>query len=111
MNAKLEDFDVIGGAWAEYYKEQKMNTVDKVLVERGATHGDFAENAAYAQRLKNDMRKMKNWSNLTPDKQEALDNIQQKIARILNGNAEHLDNWIDISGYSALVIKKLESLK
>jgi len=34
--------------------------------------------------------------------------IATKVARILNGNANHIDGWHDISCYAALVARRLE---
>jgi hypothetical protein len=36
--------------------------------------------------------------------------IFHKIARILNGNPDYVDNWIDIAGYAKLVADDLEKL-
>jgi hypothetical protein len=42
------------------------------------------------------------WLSLTASQKEALDMIQHKVARILNGNANHQDHWVDIAGYAEL---------
>jgi len=42
------------------------------------------------------------------DQAEALDMIFSKIARILNGDPNHLDSWTDIAGYATLVADRLE---
>ena len=44
---------------------------------------------------------------LETDQQEALHQIAVKISRILNGDADYVDNWDDIGGYSGLVAKRL----
>ena len=33
---------------------------------------------------------------------EALEMIAHKIARILSGDADYADNWVDIAGYAQL---------
>ena len=38
---------------------------------------------------------------------ESLEMAQHKIARILNGNPEHVDSWHDVGGYVALVEERL----
>ena len=43
-----------------------------------------------------------------PDQREALEMIQHKVARILNGDPTYTDNWIDIAGYATLVANRLE---
>ena len=45
---------------------------------------------------------------LDADQVEALDMIATKIARILNGNPDHVDSWIDIAGYATLVADRLK---
>ena len=45
---------------------------------------------------------------LTPDKKEALEVIQHKIARILNGNPEFHDSWHDIVGYARLAADRVK---
>ena len=42
------------------------------------------------------------------DQREALEMIAHKIARILNGDPNYADNWIDIAGYATLVANRLE---
>jgi hypothetical protein len=39
---------------------------------------------------------------------EALDMICHKIGRIINGDANYHDNWLDIAGYSMLVADRLQ---
>lgn len=35
--------------------------------------------------------------------------IAHKIARILNGDPDYDDSWVDIAGYATLVVKKLKN--
>ena len=39
---------------------------------------------------------------IDPVHREALDMIASKIARILSGDATHVDHWVDIGGYAEL---------
>jgi hypothetical protein len=48
------------------------------------------------------------WERLTPDKKEALEMIQYKIARILNGNPEFHDSWHDMVGYARLAADRVK---
>ena len=77
-------------------------TVAATLAERGSRYGDFSNHAAIAMDFKDRMRKEIGWSRLTQDKQQALDVIADKIARVLNGDPEYKDNWHDIQGYAKL---------
>ncbi|MBE9472959.1 MAG: hypothetical protein IMY75_12755, partial [Chloroflexi bacterium] len=56
-----------------------------------------------AQALKDEMWRTGNWEDLDADMKEALEMIQHKIARILNGDPRYADNWLDIAGYARLV--------
>jgi hypothetical protein len=39
-----------------------------------------------------------------------MDMIFSKLARIINGDANHIDSWLDIAGYAKLVSDRLEAL-
>ena len=80
----------------------KLTGVAKTLAERGARYGDFTDHAHVAMDLKDRLRAAPNWEILTQDKQQALDVIADKIARILTGDPEYTDNWHDIQGYAKL---------
>lgn len=85
--------------------------VEDTLKERGKRYGVFMTNACTAQLLKREMHSNPNWSKLQADQQEALDNIQQKIARILSGDPNYTDNWHDIAGYAKLVEDRIQKEK
>ncbi len=80
--------------------------IEAVLKEREKTHGNFCHQAQTAQQLKAAMHKARNWSSLSDADREALDMIAHKIARILSGDPNHVDHWIDISGYATLRIER-----
>lgn len=75
--------------------------IENTLGERQHTHGNFAENANASQVLKHAVRNITTCS-LTRVQAEALDNICQKMARIITGNPNHADSWHDIAGYATL---------
>lgn len=81
--------------------------ITTTLAERAGRYGAFAEHARIAQNLKRAMGDSPNWSKLTPDKREALEMVQHKIARILNGDPEYHDSWHDMIGYTKLVADTL----
>ena len=81
--------------------------IEKTLAERGNRYGDFAEHARIAQGLKDMMWMNDGWQRLDPAMRQALEVIQDKIARILNGDPSYADNWHDIIGYARLVEKTL----
>lgn len=85
-----------------------MKDVKELIAERAKTHGNFTETAHCAQRLKDGMREdQASWCELSLVHRESLDNIQQKIARILTGDSDHRDAWQDIQGYCQLVLDRL----
>jgi hypothetical protein len=84
--------------------------VDAVLDERGKRYGPFITHAAITQQLKEVTNKhlYHRGKVLTADQQEALDMIFHKIGRIINGDPDYADSWVDIAGYAKLVADRLE---
>lgn len=87
-----------------------MNEIDQILSERGARYGKFMDHAAISQSLKQAMQDSGGWGRLQPDQREALEMVQHKIARILNGDPDYLDSWVDVVGYTQLVIDRLNGV-
>jgi hypothetical protein len=46
---------------------------------------------------------------MTLVQRESLDMIATKIARIVCGDPDELDSWVDIGGYAELVIKDIKA--
>ena len=82
-------------------------TVDQTLAERGDRYGEFIDHARISQNLTGIMQATPNWDDLRSIHKEALEMIQHKIARILNGDPDYIDNWHDIAGYAILVEQHL----
>jgi hypothetical protein len=78
-------------------------TIENTLAERGSRYGKFTTQGQISQGLKDYMRACNGWSNLTPAQKEALDMVQHKISRILNGDPNYADSWHDIVGYAKLI--------
>lgn len=76
--------------------------IKDVLDARGSQYGNFSENAVLIQALKMVMRTSRNWDSISDVQREALDMIAHKIGRIICGNPNHPDSWIDIAGYATL---------
>jgi hypothetical protein len=85
-------------------------SIQEILTERGNRYGEFDEHARITQNLKSVMTDTPNWEKLSLDKKEALEMIQHKVGRILNGDPEYHDSWHDIEGYAHLVSKTLTPL-
>lgn len=88
-----------------------MTDLSKTLEERGARYGEFADHALIAQTIQTVMRGTDTistgWEYLAPDMRQALTVISDKIARILNGDPNYIDNWHDIQGYARLIEQRL----
>ena len=90
-------------------RENEMTiNINDMLAERQARYGTFEGHARISQALKAVMHERSGWDRLKPDQREALEMIQHKVARILNGDPNYTDNWIDIAGYATLVADLLE---
>ena len=87
--------------------EDKTMNIDKTLETRGNNYGNFADNAMITQNIKTAMRDSQNWAILDEDKKECLEMVAHKIGRILNGDPDYHDSWLDIIGYVTLIEREL----
>lgn len=83
--------------------------IEEVLNQRQATYGSFNKNAEISQMMKYFMSQGTNYKQMPTPHREALEMIVHKIARIVNGDPNYIDNWIDICGYSQLIINGIKS--
>ena len=83
--------------------------IEEVLNQRQTTYGSFTKNAEVSQMMKYFMTQGTNYKQMPMAHREALEMIVHKIARIVNGDPNYIDNWIDICGYSQLVIEEIKS--
>ena len=74
--------------------------VDKILQERKNTHGSFEEYSKVMHDLQ--MAGHDYIHNVSIPQEQAINMIFSKIARILCGNPNELDHWVDIQGYARL---------
>ena len=95
-------------------KDGSANTADdvtQILTERGLRYGKFINHAKISQDLKKVIDYHLGDKFLAPDQQEALSMICHKIARIINGDPDYADSWVDIAGYAKLVADRLEGIE
>lgn len=112
-----------------YFAKEEPQGIHAVLAERGANYGRFEDQATISQILECILRgdfqdaiillsqddgtdpykaarlseHLKNkWHHMTASQREALKIIVHKQARIVNGNPNHTDSWVDIAGYATL---------
>ena len=84
-----------------------MTDINQTLKDRGSRYGRFIDHATITQRLKMVLYAT-SLDHLEDDQREALDMICHKIGRIINGDPNYADSWIDIAGYAKLVADRLE---
>lgn len=97
---------IMDGKWHEVNLGDSNGT-EALITERGTRYGKFKDGADIMQSLKDTMRDVDGWNNLTASQKEALDMIQHKIGRILNGDPTYDDSWKDIAGYATLIVNEL----
>lgn len=87
--------------------------VTQVLTERGTRYGKFSGHANVTQDLKKVIRHhlKQREKKLTDEQIEALEMIAHKIGRIINGDPNYADSWVDIAGYAKLVSDSLEGVE
>lgn len=85
-------------------------SIEELLGERETRYGNFTCFAAISQDLKAVMAVQPNWNLLSTEQKEALEMIAHKLARILNGDPNYVDNWVDVAGYATLVVQSLREM-
>lgn len=84
-------------------------SVEEILLERRKTHGDYTHQADVCQRLKRIIHSNTglNKNPLTATQLDALEMIAMKMSRIVTGDPNHKDSWVDIAGYATLVADRI----
>ena len=85
-------------------KDNVNPTTEDILKERGGRYGEFVENSRVSQNIKVQFGDRESYEYSTI---EALDMIANKIARIVNGDRDYEDNWVDIMGYAQLELEEI----
>jgi len=80
-----------------------MPEIKDVLQQRNGTHGNFLDTCATTQELMQVLYRGSNFGALSAPQVESLHMMAHKLARIVNGDPNFEDHWIDIEGYSTLV--------
>lgn len=105
-----EEQSAAGSAPLEIEMFDFPDEVDVTLDARAVEYGKFIEGAEVMQMLKRVVLNALNNRDktLAHDQAEAMDMIIHKIGRIVNGNPDVVDHWLDIAGYAKLVADRLE---
>jgi len=92
-----------------FFLEIEMTDLAATLEERGSRYGKFTGHAEVTMDIKRIVRYHLDQKSkvLDDDMMESLDMIAHKIGRIVNGDPEYADSWIDIAGYAKLVSDRL----
>lgn len=86
---------------------QAAGGIDTTLSQRQSQYGCYEDVAHVTQQILSALR-IGNYDNLPAPMKESLHMIASKMARIVNGDPEYLDNWHDIGGYAKLIEKLIE---
>jgi len=84
--------------------------VDTVLDTRAQDYGKFKDGAALMQGIKRLLADHAATHDklFADDQWEAIEMIVHKMGRIVNGNPDKVDHWVDIAGYATLVSDRLQ---
>jgi len=87
-----------------------MPDIDVTLDARAVNYGTFKDGAELMQSLKRRMAEhaVKHDKTFADDQWEALEMIVHKMGRIVNGNPDVVDHWVDIAGYATLIADRLQ---
>lgn len=102
------------GIYPPYVEEEALAPlpvlVDDTLKDRAKDYGIFKDGAALMQALKRTVAEhaAKHDKTFADDQWEALEMIMHKMGRIVNGNPDVVDHWVDIAGYATLVADRLQ---
>lgn len=100
----------VKSSWQKVVEEVENVNVDKTLNARAEMYGKFKDGAALMQSIKRVLADHAARHNKTfaDDQWEALEMIVHKIGRIVNGDPDVTDHWVDIAGYATLIADRLE---
>jgi hypothetical protein len=89
---------------------QEDTNIDQTIDERALDYGKFKDSAALMQSIKRLLadHARRHDKTFADDQWEALEMIVHKMARIVNGNPDKVDHWVDIAGYAKLVADRLQ---
>jgi hypothetical protein len=95
------------GLYCGVCSEIDAGDVDAILAQRGSHYGPFTKHASVTQDIKRILFDCRHRESLAADQAEALDMIAHKLGRIVNGDPDYADSWVDIAGYAKLVADRL----
>lgn len=88
---------------ARIANKEPFTNAQSVIESREETHGDYQNQAGLAQLTKTLWRSAPGWQKLSLAQRESLDMVATKVSRILLGDPNTADSWLDLAGYSTLI--------
>ena len=85
-----------------------MSDIQTTLEDRGKSYGEYTDGTAIAMDLYQRAQRTPGYANMVPGQRYAIFMFCAKMARLLNGDPNHKDSWLDIAGYATLVHDRIE---
>lgn len=87
---------------------QAKADIDATLADPDKRYGSFVSHAEITQKIKRAMSSNTKWDALRDEQKEALEMVAHYVGRIINGDPDYIDSWLDIGVYSTLIVRRLE---
>lgn len=87
---------------------QRNKEMEKIHQERKNNYGSFKVNAAISQKLKVAIQVTPKYKDLSTTQKEGLDMVCSKLSRLLTGDCNHRDSWIDMIGFLNLIVEEMD---
>lgn len=81
--------------------------LEQTIAQRRGRYGPLIESGEVAMKLEDYLRSLPGWARLAYDQREALAMVMHKISRIMCGDPDYDDSWIDVAGYVQNVVNRL----
>ena len=96
-----DEVQSINDQYAEI-EQVRQQSIDATLAERQSTYGSFEDVAFVTENIISILKKC-NYDSMPHTHRMAMYMIASKMARIVNGDFNHIDSWHDIGGYAKLI--------
>lgn len=82
-------------------------SLEATITQRRGRYGPLIESGEVAMKTEDYWRSLPGWEKMAYDQREALAMIAHKISRIMCGDPDYDDSWVDIAGYAQNVVNRL----
>jgi hypothetical protein len=83
--------------------------LEQTIAARRGRYGPLIESGEVAMKLEDYLRSLPGWQNLAYDQRESLAMVMHKVSRIMCGDPDYDDSWVDIAGYAQNVVNRLRA--